>query len=81
MSFSYVYILQSECAADHFYVGFTHNLQSRLLKHNSNQVPHTSKFAPWKIKTAIAFTDESRARGFEAYLKSGSGRAFAKKHL
>jgi hypothetical protein len=31
-----------------------------------------------RIKTYIAFTDESRAIAFEKYLKSGSGRAFAK---
>jgi predicted GIY-YIG superfamily endonuclease len=67
--------------ADRFYVGFTTDLHARLAKHNSGQVPHTAKFAPWQIKTAITFTDESRARKFEAYLKTGSGRAFVKRHL
>ena len=45
------------------------------------KVPHTTKYKPWQIKTAIAFTDEQRAIDFERYLKSASGRAFAKKHL
>jgi hypothetical protein len=28
-------------------------------------VPHTSKFRPWRIKSYVAFTDESRAIAFE----------------
>jgi hypothetical protein len=36
---------------------------------------------PWKIKTAIAFKDNDKAIEFEKYLKSQSGRAFAKKRL
>ncbi|RKY07882.1 MAG: GIY-YIG nuclease family protein, partial [Planctomycetota bacterium] len=42
---------------------------------------HTSKFVPWRVKTAIAFTNNERALAFEKYLKSASGRAFAKKRL
>ena len=36
---------------------------------------------PHQIKTAIAFTDRHKALDFERYLKSPSGRAFAKKRL
>jgi predicted GIY-YIG superfamily endonuclease len=81
MNFFYVYILQSEHMPEAFYVGFTEDLHSRLKTHNSGQVPHTAKFLPWRIKTAIAFTDRQRALEFERYLKSPSGRAFAKKRL
>ena len=81
MKFFYVYILQSETSAEHFYIGFTEDLQDRLKIHNSGSVPHTVKFRPWKIKTAIAFTEHERAVEFERYLKSASGRAFAKKRL
>jgi putative endonuclease len=76
----YVYILQS-LTGEHFYVGITDDLVARLAKHNSGAVPHTSRFKPWRIKTYIAFSDESRANAFEKYLKSGSGRAFAKARL
>lgn len=79
--FFYVYILESVGDADHFYVGLTDDLPSRLSKHNAGGVPHTAKFRPWRIKTAIAFRDRSKAAGFETYLKSASGRAFAKKRL
>jgi predicted GIY-YIG superfamily endonuclease len=79
--FFYVYILRSEVAPEAFYVGFTGDLRARLKTHNSGQVSHTAKFRPWRIKTAIAFTDRPCANEFERYLKSASGRAFAKKRL
>jgi Predicted endonuclease containing a URI domain len=77
---TYVYILQST-VGDHFYVGITNDLRARVAKHNAGQVPHTSKHAPWRLKTYIAFKDEKRAFNFEKYLKSPSGRAFSKKRL
>ena len=76
----YVYILESH-DSDHFYVGITDDVPARLIKHNAGEVPHTSKFRPWRLKTYVGFSDEKRALDFEKYLKSGSGRAFAKKHL
>jgi putative endonuclease len=81
MQFHCVYILQSESATEHFYAGSTEDLCARLQKHNAGEVPHTSKFRPWRIKTAIAFTDREQAAKFEHYLKTASGRAFAKKRL
>ena len=77
----YVYILQSLVAEEHFYTGITDDLGARPSTHNSGEVTHTSKFRPWRIKSYIAFTDEARAIAFEKYLKSGSGRAFAKARL
>ena len=79
--FYYVYILQSQAEPERYYTGFTDNIENRLKAHNSGQVPHTEKYRPWSIKTAIAFSDRNRALEFEKYLKSPSGRAFAKKRL
>lgn len=76
----YVYILES-LDAQHFYIGVTDDLRARLKKHNAKEVPHTSKYGPWRIKTYVAFSDEDQAIAFEKYLKSASGRAFAKKRL
>jgi predicted GIY-YIG superfamily endonuclease len=78
---TYVYILRSTSYSEHFYVGATGDLRARLKKHNAGDVPHTAKYLPWTIKTYIGFTDEQRAFAFEKYLKSPSGRAFAKKRL
>ena len=76
----YVYILES-LDSEHFYVGVTDDLRAQLAKHNAGEVPHTSKYGPWRLRTYIAFSDEQSALAFERYLKSGSGRAFAKKHF
>ena len=78
---TYVYILESVEKPEHHYVGVTDDLRDRLQKHNAGDVSHTSKFRPWRVKTYVAFTDRNRALAFEKYLKSGSGRAFAKTHL
>ncbi|MEI7553289.1 MAG: GIY-YIG nuclease family protein [Verrucomicrobiota bacterium] len=78
--FSYVYILES-VSGGAFYTGLTDELMVRLQKHNAGGVPHTAKQRPWRIKSAIAFRDRQRAANFESYLKSSSGRAFAKKRL
>lgn len=59
----------------------TENLAERLKAHNARKVPHTSKFAPWRIETAVAFRDKTKAVAFERYLKTQSGRAFAKKRF
>ena len=75
-----MYILQSEIG-EHFYVGITHDLPARLIKHNAGEVAHTAKFKPWKLRVCIGFLDEKRAFAFERYLKTASGRAFAKKRF
>lgn len=77
----YVYILRSLEWPDRYYIGVTGDLKARLTKHNAKEVPHTSKYAPWSLKTYVAFSDEAQAFAFEKYLKTASGRAFAKKRL
>ncbi|CAA7626212.1 GIY-YIG nuclease family protein [Magnetospirillum sp. UT-4] len=59
----------------------TSDLKRRLADHNSGKSSHTSKFAPWRLVTYVAFSDERKAMAFERYLKSGSGHAFANKRL
>ena len=76
----YVYILHS-IVGEHFYTGSTNDLRARLKQHNAGEVPHTRKFKPWALKTYLAFSDEQQAIAFEKYLKSPSGRAFARKRL
>jgi putative endonuclease len=76
-----VYLLQSLSNPDQRYVGLTGELRARLNKHNEGGVPHTSRFKPWHLRTYIAFSTREQAGPFELYLKSGSGRAFANRHL
>lgn len=77
----YVYLLQSDARTDQRYVGMTSDLKQRLAEHNTGKSPHTSKFAPRKLVTYVAFSDNQKAETFERYLKSGSGHAFARKRL
>jgi predicted GIY-YIG superfamily endonuclease len=79
--FYYVYILKSELDPERFYVGQTRNLKSRLARHNRGEVASSANHRPWKIQTAIAFDEFSKAVAFEKYLKTASGRAFAKKRF
>ena len=77
----YVYVLVSEADEAIHYTGTTQELQARLTKHNQGSCAHTSKHRPWRIQTAIAFDSEAKARAFEKYLKTGSGREFARRHF
>jgi len=40
-----------------------------------------SPHRPWAIDVVVQFADEQRSVRFERYLKSGSGVAFAHRHL
>ena len=77
----YVYILQSISDPDQFYTGLCANVQERLAAHNAGQSKHTSKYKPWRLISAHYFADPKVAAAFERYLKTGSGRAFAARHL
>jgi predicted GIY-YIG superfamily endonuclease len=78
--FTYVYVLLSRDAT-HRYTGLTDDLEARLKSQNQGNNPHTSRYRPWQIETAIAIRSLEKAAAFEKYLKSHSGRAFASKHF
>jgi len=79
--YHYVYILNSKTEPNRHYIGHTSNLSERLKKHNEGGCPHTSKYIPWKLETAISFHSKPKTIAFEKYLKSGSGRTFARRHF
>lgn len=76
-----VYVLESARNRERHYIGLTSDVPARLAAHNDARSLHTAKHGPWKLLVAIEFTDEDRAARFERYLKTGSGRAFAKRHF
>jgi putative endonuclease len=49
--------------------------------HNAGRCPHTTRYRPWRLHVVIEFPVEARAIRFERYLKSGSGREFARRHF
>ncbi len=75
----YVYILK--CADGDNYTGCTQNLDERLERHQKGYVEATKDRLPVLLKVFTAFDDQYKAYEYEKYLKSGSGRAFVKKHL
>ncbi len=58
--FVYVYVLVSEITIERHYSGITLNLAARLSEHNSGRCPHTAKFKPWHIETAVAFSSKAK---------------------
>ena len=74
-----VYILH--CKDNSIYVGCTTNINERLNRHKNGFVQSTAGKRPVKVVTEIVFRDKYLAYNFEKYLKSGSGRAFMKRHL
>ena len=77
----YVYLIQSIHFTDIPYVGYSINLDQRLETHNSGGSIHIAKYRPWKLIMYSAFDELQTAKEFERYLKSQSGRAFARKRF
>ena len=81
MAKRFVYVLRNSDVPPRYYTGVTGDIGVRLAEHNAGSCTHTAKHRPWKIDVVVEFADESRAVAFERYLKSGSGVAFAQRHL
>ena len=77
----YVYLLRSIPFPKQTYVGFSEDFEARFADHNRGASVHTAPFKPWRLVCYHVFTDLKKAKAFEKHLKSGSGRAFAKRHL
>ncbi len=78
----YVYIIETKSRPEpKYYTGVTKNLKQRLHDHNTGKCKFTSAYVPWRYKNVIWFGEEKKAYEFERYLKSGSGRSFAKMHF
>jgi putative endonuclease len=77
----FVYVIRSQADPARHYVGATSDVAGRLAAHNRGQSAHSRKYVPWQLVVAIEFASVQAALDFERYLKSGSGRAFAKRHF
>ena len=63
------------------YIGCTGNLKERVERHKNGYVPATISRRPINLVFYSCFNNKYKAFAFEKYLKSGSGRAFIKKHF
>ena len=77
----FVYVLKNRDDDPRFYVGLASNVSERVAAHNAGHCPHTTAHRPWRLHVVVAFADEPAAIRFERFLKSGSGRAFAKQYF
>jgi putative endonuclease len=75
----YVYLIEG--SRGNRYVGFTTDLRQRLFDHNEGRLRNTARYRPWRLITYLGFSSRKQALAFEHYVKSGSGHAFARKHL
>lgn len=76
-----VYVLRSVHHPDRYYTGLTDDVERRLAVHNRGGSAHTAKLRPWALVAFTEFTSIDSAIAFEKYLKTGSGRAFSKRHF
>jgi len=77
----FVYVLRSEVDRRRYYSGITSDVTRRLAVHNSGGSRHTATLRPWQLVASVQFASQESAALFERYLKTGSGRAFAKRHF
>ncbi len=75
----YIYILK--CSDGEPYTGCTSDLKETVERHKDGHVPAAKDRLPVNLEFYFAIQDKYKAFEFEKYLKSGSGRAFIKKHL
>ena len=76
-----VFIIRSDPNPSRHYVGVTNDVAARLGWHNHGPCGHTLSNRPWSLVVSMEFPNEKAAVRFEKYLKSGSGRAFSKRHF
>jgi putative endonuclease len=76
-----VYIIRSDVDPSRHYVGITADVRDRLEWHNHGPCGYTISHRPWSLVVSVEFRSEPDAVRFEKYLKTGSGRAFAKRHF
>lgn len=77
----FVYILRSDIHPERHYVGLTSDVAERLHWHNTGPSGVTRDHRPWSLLVSLEFAEAAAAARFERYLKTGSGRAFAKRHF
>jgi len=76
----YTYVLRSE-RDNKLYIGFTENLEKRILEHNSGLVEATRSRKPFKLIYYEACLERSKAVAREKYFKTGFGRRFLKSRI
>ncbi len=70
-----LYILYSE-KMDHFYVGYTNNIERRLKEHNTVRGKFTDRGIPWKLVYSENYETKQEAKNREAEIKAKKSRTY-----
>lgn len=76
--YTYILFSKKDCK---LYIGYTTNLENRLVEHSSGRVTSTKDRRPLKLIYHETFIDKEDAQAREKFLKSGFGREQLKKAL
>lgn len=76
----FIYVLASEFD-NNFYVGYTHDLDQRLLDHVKGNVVSTKNRRPLKLVNFEACLNQQDATHREKYLKTSWGKRYIKTRL
>jgi len=71
----FVYILFSS-RIDHYYVGYTNNLERRISEHNRKKGKYTDRGIPWCVVHTEKYTSKKEAEWREKFIKNRKSRAF-----
>ena len=75
LSMFYVYILYSP-SRDKYYVGYTSNVQERIIEHNSGATNYTRSGKPWNLVYKEEYALKSEAIKRENEIKSKKSRKY-----
>jgi putative endonuclease len=74
----FVYILYSSTKKK-YYIGYTTNIEQRLIQHNSKHKGFTNTASDWVLKYKEIFETKQAAIGREKQMKSWKSRAMIEK--
>ena len=70
-----VYILYSK-RIDHYYVGYTNNIERRIKEHNRRKGKYTDRGIPWIMVRTEIYTSKEEAELREKFIKKRKSRAY-----
>lgn len=76
----YVYILYS-ISKDKYYIGYTHDIEPRLFKHNAGATPSTRPGIPWKMVYSETLNNKHDAILRESEIKHRKSRIYIERLL
>ena len=71
----HVYIIHSK-SKDRYYVGYTHDISTRIGKHNMGSTPSTRSGIPWELVYQEEYAEKSMAIKREKEIKSQKSRQY-----